>query len=347
MAMKKRLLTLLFFVLSAGLATSYCYVQLNKPLLSTVVDSNSASSFQVSEGTSLNKVLSSLVEQGIVDTPLWMFKVYARLTSSEGTIKTGEYSLDKNQTTITLLASIRAGRVIIRTIRFPEGWTFTMWRESFESHPLLEKRLSGYTDHSLMRLLGKEGVHPEGQFFPDTYTYQKGDTDISILMRAHQRMLDVLDAEWSSRSEHNVFANAQEALILASIIEKETAWEPDRVRVASVFVNRLKKKMKLQTDPTVIYGIEDFDGNLRRKDLRTKTPYNTYMIPGLPPTPICNPGLSSIRAALQPITSNDYYFVARGDGTSEFSETLAQHNRAVTKFQKSGKIKDYRSTPSQ
>ena len=160
-------------------------------------------------------------------------------------------------------------------------------------------------------------------------------------------MQDVLEAEWSSRTEHNVFANSQEALILASIIEKETAWEPDRMRVAAVFVNRLKKKMKLQTDPTVIYGIDDFDGNLRRKDLRTKTPYNTYIIPGLPPTPICNPGLSSIKAALQPITSNNYYFVARGDGTSEFSETLAQHNRAVTRFQKSGKVKDYRSTPSQ
>ena len=346
-AMKKRLLILLLFGVIAGIATGYFYIQLNKPLASTAVNQDSSGSFQVSEGASLNKVLSSLVEQGIVDTPLWVFKVYARLTSSEGTIKTGEYSLDKTQTTITLLASIRAGKVITRTIRFPEGWTFTMWRESFKSHPLLKKKLAGYTDYSLMRLLGRDGVHPEGQFFPDTYTYQKGDTDISILIRAHQRMRDVLETEWSSRTEHNVFANSQEALILASIIEKETAWEPDRVRVAAVFVNRLKKKMKLQTDPTVIYGIDDFDGNLRRKDLRTKTPYNTYIIPGLPPTPICNPGLSSIKAALQPITSNNYYFVARGDGTSEFSETLAQHNRAVTRFQKSGKIENYRSTPSQ
>ncbi len=345
--MKKRLLILLLLGFFVVTAVSYSYHQLDKPLLGSSQGLLVADTFEVNKGASLNSVLSSLVEKGIVDTPLWVFKVYARLTKSEGTIKTGEYALDQTQTAITLLASMRAGKVITRTISFPEGWTFAMWRESFKSHPLLDSQLARYTDNSLMRLLGRAGVHPEGQFFPDTYTYQKGDTDISILTRAHQRMRDVLQAEWSSRTEQHVFASPEEALILASIIEKETAWEPDRIRVASVFVNRLKKKMKLQTDPTVIYGIDNFDGNLRRKDLRAATPYNTYIIPGLPPTPICNPGLSSINAALQPVASNDYYFVARGDGTSEFSETLAQHNRAVTRYQKSGKVKDYKSTPSQ
>ena len=343
--MKKLLLIPLLLTFLGVPGLIFGYMSLDKPLSNAVIGHEGKNTFEVKQGASLNQVLSSLVQQDIVDTPLWVYKVYARLTSSQGTIKTGEYALDETLTAMTLLASIRNGKVIVRHIRFPEGWTFSMWRESFSAHPLLDKKLAGYTDYSLMRLLGSEGTSPEGQFFPDTYTYQKGDTDISVLRRAHRRMQEVLAVEWDQRTEHNVFANPQEALILASIIEKETAWEPDRVRVASVFVNRLKKKMKLQTDPTVIYGIENFDGNLRRKDLRTATPYNTYIIPGLPPTPICNPGLNSIRAALQPGISNDYYFVARGDGSSEFSETLAQHNRAVTRFQKSGKVEGYRSTP--
>jgi len=348
--MKKFSSVLIVFILGVTFLIGYSYVALNKPLrlastALTIESSQEPSSFEVKKGASLNRVLSSLVEQGIVETPLWLFKIYARLTDSHGTVKTGEYALAETMTTISLLQAIRSGDVILRTIRFPEGWTFAMWRDHFQSQPGFKKELAGYTDISLMRLLGSENLSPEGWFFPDTYTYHKGDSDLSVLTRAYRRMQEVLKREWEERTEYQVFDNPEQALILASIIEKETAWEPDRVRVASVFVNRLKKQMRLQTDPTVIYGIKDFDGDLRRSDLRTPTPYNTYLISGLPPTPICNPGLNSIRAALQPEISNYYYFVARGDGSSEFSETLDAHNRAVARYQKTGSLEGYRSTP--
>ena len=323
----------------------YAYVVLNQPLSLLLENSEAVSSFEVQKGASLNQVVFSLTQQKVVSTPLWLFKIYARFTTQQGTIKAGEYALAAELTSITLLKKLRAGRVVLRTVRFPEGWTFAVWRENLKTYPALKQELAGYTDKSLMRLLGMDGASPEGRFFPDTYTYQKGDSDISVLRQAYLKMQKVLVSEWGQRTGESVVVSIEEALILASIIEKETAYEPDRVRVASVFVNRLKKKMRLQTDPTVIYGIKNFDGNLRRKDLRSPTPYNTYVIPGLPPTPICNPGLNSIRAALQPGISNDYYFVARGDGSSEFSETLAEHNRAVVRFQKSGRVMDYKSSP--
>lgn len=343
--MKKRFLILLLLTACSLLALGYAYIVLNQPLSPQLESPEIEISFEVKKGDSLNQVVFSLTQQEIVSAPLWLFKVYARLTAQQGTIKAGEYAFAAELTPITLLAKLRAGRVVLRTVRFPEGWTFAVWRENLKTHPGLKQELAGYTDQSLMRLLGKEGVSPEGRFFPDTYTYQKGDSDISVLRQAYLRMQKVLVNEWEQRTVQSVFASVEEALILASIIEKETAYEPDRIRVASVFVNRLNKKMRLQTDPTVIYGIKNFDGNLKRKDLRSPTPYNTYVIPGLPPTPICNPGLNSIRAALQPGISNDYYFVARGDGSSEFSETLAEHNRAVVRFQKSGRVVDYKSSP--
>jgi UPF0755 protein len=343
--MKRFFLIPLTFILCGAFSLGYAYVVLNQPLSVQLENPEIEPSFEVTKGASLNYVLSSLVQQDVVSMPLWLFKIYARLTNEQGTIKAGEYSLAGELTPITLLSMFREGRVVLHTVQFPEGWTFATWRENFKSQPALKQELAGYTDYSLMRLLGFEGVSPEGQFFPDTYSYQKGDSDISVLRQAHLRMKEVLVNEWDQRTEHNLFDSVDEALILASIIEKETAYEPDRIRVASVFVNRLKKKMKLQTDPTVIYGIENFDGNLRRKHLRSPTPYNTYVIAGLPPTPICNPGLNSIRAALQPEISNYYYFVARGDGSSEFSETLAEHNRAVVRYQKSGRVEGYRSSP--
>lgn len=289
--------------------------------------------FELRSGTTVTDVARQLEAKGLMQTPELLFRIHARLTRDAGFPKAGEYRLTPGLTTASALALFRSGRVIERTVTFPEGWTFAEWRQHLVTKPRLERTTIDWSDDQIMARIGRPGIAAEGQFFPDTYRYTAGESDLSILRRAHQRMAALLDAEWQTRTAGDVIETPYEALILASIVEKETGDPADRRPIAGVFFNRLNDGMRLQSDPTVIYGIADFDGDLRRADLRQRTPFNTYVIRGLPPTPICNPGIDSIRAVMHPESVPYRYFVARGDGTSEFSVTLEEHNRAVARYQ--------------
>jgi UPF0755 protein len=302
--------------------------------------------YDVLPGANISSIASELEREEILPLPGVLFRLYARLTrSSGGTIKAGEYALAPDMSVLDMLGHMRIGKVVRRDITFPEGWTFVQWRDHLATFAAIEHTLGQSSSRDIMEMLGEKRASPEGLFFPDTYHYVKGETDFSILRRAYRRMQETLQAEWAIRTPSDVLATPKEALILASIVEKETGFEPDRTVIAGVFINRLKSNMRLQSDPTVIYGIPDFDGNLTRADLSGETSFNTYVIKGLPPTPICNPGLASIRAVLNPDMHGFYYFVARGDGSSEFSSTLEEHNDAVARFQKAGRVRNYRSAP--
>jgi len=220
-------------------------------------------------------------------------------------------------------------------VKLVEGWTFRQFRAELAKAEALKPATAALSDADIMTALGEPGIAPEGRFYPDTYAYSKGSDDLAVLRRANHAMRRRLDEAWAQRAADTPLQSASDALALASIVEKETGAAADRGRVAAVFINRLRIGMPLQTDPSVIYGLGDaFDGNLRKRDLRADTPYNTYTRGGLPPTPIAMPGKAALMAVVRPDTSRALYFVARGDGSSEFSETLAEHNRAVNKYQR-------------
>ena len=329
-------LSVILIVMSSG----YSALLLTKP----VVLPGETLIYEVKTGTSLTAVTSDLVARGIIDLPAWMYRLYGSLTQSQGSLKAGEFEIVNTMDAITLLLKLRQGPVLQHQITFPEGWRFRDWREELARHSLLQQSLASMPDEALMALLGDASQDPEGQFFPDTYQYVKGETDIAILRRAHRRMVDALNKAWRNRQDKTL-ASPYEALILASIVEKETGFSLDRGKIARVFVNRLQAGMRLQTDPTVIYGVPDFDGDLTRQHLRQVTAYNTYLKAGLPPTPICNPGLASIRAVLDPTPGDYLFFVAQGDGRSFFSATLAEHNQAVDRYQRGQRSQNYQSAP--
>jgi UPF0755 protein len=227
------------------------------------------------------------------------------------------------------------GEESLRSVTLVEGWTFKQFKQALAKADALKTSTQGMSDAEIMALLGRPDVHPEGRFYPDTYTYSKGSSDIAVMKRAMKAMDRQLAEVWSKKSAPIALASPEDLLILASIIEKETGRASDRPLISAVFHNRLKMGMRLQTDPTVIYGLGDaFDGNLRRIDLRTDTPYNTYTRSGLPPTPIAMPGKAALKAALDPTKSSALYFVAKGDGSSHFSLSLNEHNQAVNKYQR-------------
>ena len=256
----------------------------------------------------------------------------------EGAIKAGSYEIDRGVSLLELLRKLTRGDVSLTEIAFIEGWTFRQIRERLNTHPDVQHDTRGLSDEEVMRLVGAPGTSPEGWFFPDTYLFSKRSRDVDILARAHRAMQRHLAREWEARAEQLPLESPYQALILASIVEKETGKEQDRPLVAAVFVNRLRQGMRLQTDPTVIYGLgERFDGNLRKSDLLADTSFNTYTRSGLPPTPIAMPGLASLQAVLHPAPSQALYFVARGDGSSHFSQTLEEHNRAVNRYQRGGR----------
>jgi len=237
-----------------------------------------------------------------------------------------------------LLDQVVAGRVVEYPLVLVEGWTFRQFLDAIEEAPKLTRTLNGLSPRAIMERLGHPGEHPEGRFFPDTYYYSSGQTELAILANAYDKMQKLLQQEWEKRDNNLPFKDPYEALILASIVEKETGRADERRMIAGVFVNRLRHGMRLQTDPTVIYGMgESFDGNLRLKDLRRDTPYNTYTRPGLPPTPVAMPGKESLQAVMHPVITGALYFVARGDGSHDFSSTLEEHNKAVIKYQLKGK----------
>ena len=340
----RRDLTVLFIgiVCIVGIGIGYCFQQINSPIVI-----KQGQTYVIEGGASLFSVTRHLVEQGIVTTPERLLRYYALLTRSDGTLKAGEYELAEAQTTVELLQLFRSGKVIERDITFLEGWTFLDWRRHLDQEPHIDHRLPHLSDMEVIALMGKPHVMPEGWFFPDTYRFTRGETDLVILQRAHMKMREVIEEEWATRSVGNVVATPYDGIILASLIEKETGADIDRRKVSRVFVNRLERKIRLQCDPAVIYGLGDsFDGNLTRSHLKEPTPYNTYTNFGLPPTPISMPGLASIRAAMHPEIGEYLYFVAKGDGTSYFSLSLSEHNDAVERFQRSGRREEYQSAPN-
>lgn len=287
----------------------------------------------VAKGATLRSLAQSLPAQG-VPVGRWELIAAGMWRGDADRIKAGIYQLDAAPTLEQLLDRLVKGDSVLAEIRFIEGTTFRQMRAAVAQHPDLAKDSVALSDEELLKRIGATESHPEGLFLPSRYDFSPGSSDLEIFRQAYRELKRTLEQVWETRAADLPVKTPYEALVLASMIEKETGRDSDREKVSAVLVNRLRKGMLLQSDPTTIYGMGDrFDGNLRRRDLQTDTPYNTYTRPGLPPTPIALPGKASLQAAMQPARIAALYFVARGDGTSEFSDDLAAHNRAVQKYQ--------------
>lgn len=290
--------------------------------------------FSVTSGTSLDRLATELRAAGIIRST-WSFRILGRVLGKSTALKAGVYEITQPLTPVALLDKMARGDVIKAAVQFIEGWTSREIRAALRQQPLLEHPSEAMDDAALLSAIGAAEGHIEGLFFPDTYFFTPRSPDIDILRRAYQAQRAKLMAEWQTRAPNLPYRTPYEALIMASIIEKETGVEDERPRIAAVFINRLNQGMRLQTDPTVIYGLGvGFDGNLRKDDLQRDTPYNSYTRNGLPPTPIAIPGAAAIHAALHPAQTNDLYFVSRGNGKHYFSSTLDEHNRAVKQYQR-------------
>lgn len=293
--------------------------------------------YTVRPGASLGSLAADLEARGVLSNAFYL-RLLGRWTGTAGRIQAGEYRIAPGTAPGALLQQLAEGAVISYAITLVEGWTFDQMMDAVRAHPALEHTLAGLPGAKIMQRLGRPGEHPEGRFFPDTYHFPRGTRDQDLLERAYAAMEKLLDREWRRRAADLPLQSPYEALILASIVERETALASERPQIAGVFVRRLASGMKLQTDPTVIYGMgEAFTGNLTKRDLQRDTPYNTYVHPGLTPTPICMPGRDAVRAVLHPADGDSLYFVARGDGSHEFSATLSAHNRAVRTYQLNGR----------
>lgn len=291
--------------------------------------------FSVEPGSNLKTISEDLQQQGLTTMPPLYLQLYGRLTGQAHQIKAGEYRVEPETTLPQLLEQMVSGKVVMNALTIVEGMTARELIDAVHAHPKIVKTLETVDEKAVMAALGKPEKNGEGWFLPETYHFPSGTSDIDFLARAYQQMQLSLQQAWEQRDEDLPYETPYEALIMASIIEKETGIAEERPQIAGVFVRRLEKGMRLQTDPTVIYGMGDkFDGNLRRKDLRTDTPHNTYTRAGLPPTPICLPSIESIEAALHPAEGDSLYFVATGkEGRHVFSATLREHNNAVRKYQ--------------
>ena len=288
----------------------------------------------IDKGMLPRAIAQSVADAGVSVDPRLLYGWF-RLSGDGRRIRAGNYEVETGVTPRTLLDLLIRGEQSARVVTLVEGWNFRQLRAALAKAPDLKVEALAQDDAALMRSLGRPGVAPEGRFFPDTYSYARGSTDTALLARALREMDRRLAAVWQQRASDAAVTNPDDALILASIVEKETGAAADRAQVAAVLSNRLRIDMPLQTDPTVIYGLGNaFDGNLRKKDLLADTPWNTYTRTGLPPTPISMPGEAALLAAVRPADSKALYFVARGDGSSEFSATLADHNRAVNRYQR-------------
>jgi len=318
-------------VLAASLLAGYLAIVANWKLKPAAV------TYSVAPGMSLRQFSRQLYREDVLPDPfslVWL----AYLQGHARDLKAGEYRFRAGITPLQLLDQVVAGRVVEYPFTIIEGWTFKQVMAALANAPKVQKTLVGLSDKDIMARLGRAGQHPEGRFFPDTYYYARGTTDVQLLERAYSKMATLLEVEWEARDTDVPLRSPDEALTLASIIERETGQENERGLIAGVFVNRLRLGMRLQTDPTVIYGMgERYRGNISLADLRRPTPYNTYVIRGLPPTPIAMPSADAVRAALNPAETDAVYFVSRGDGSHVFSATLAEHNRAVRQYQLSPK----------
>ena len=321
---------LLLVLLAAAAAAGGVAWWLNQPL-ALAADSVELS---IEQGELPREIAQGWVHAG-VQAPPWALYHWFRWSGDAKRIRAGSYEIGVGTTPRELLRKMVRGDETLATVRLIEGWTFRQFRAELAKADSLKPASAGMSDAQIMEAIGSPGQAPEGRFYPDTYAYSKGSPDLAVLKRAHRAMQQRVEEAWAARSSDLPLKTADEALILASIVEKETGAAAERGRIAAVFTNRLRVGMPLQTDPTVIYGLgEAFDGNLRKRDLLADTPFNTYTRPGLPPTPIAMPGAASLRAAVRPDASKALYFVSRGNGTSEFSDTLAEHNRAVNKYQR-------------
>ena len=318
----------LAFLAAALAGTAAWWLNRPLPLASDPVE------LSIGFGDSPRAIAEGWVRAGVRTSPRALYEWF-RWSGQAKRIRAGSYELGAGTTPATLLEKMVRGDETLATVRLGEGWTFRQIRAELARAPALKPVAAALGDAELMAALGAPGLSPEGRFHPDTYAYSKGSTDLALLKRAHAALEKRLAATWRERADDTPLKSAEEALTLASIVEKETGIEADRGLVAGVFVNRLRLGMPLQTDPTVIFGLgAGFDGNLRKRDLLADTPYNTYQRTGLPPTPIAIPSAAALLAAVRPGATKALYFVARGDGTSEFSETLAEHNRAVNRYQR-------------
>ena len=300
---------------------------------------------EVVPGDTPGGLLNRLEGEGVLDGAFWL-RLYWRFNLPGQALHSGEYRLTPQQSARDLLELWRRGEVVQYSLTLVEGWSFRQVRAALVRQEKLEQRLADLDDKALMDRLGLAGVSPEGRFFPDTYRYVRGMSDLDLLKQASARLDQVLDEEWARRVDGLPYRKPYDALIMASMVEKETGVAEERGQIAGVFVRRLRSGMRLQTDPTVIFGLgERYNGNLTRAHLQQPTPYNTYVIDGMPPTPIALAGREAIHAALNPVAGKSLYFVARGDGSHVFSETLEQHNRAVREYQLKRRA-DYRSSPA-
>ena len=327
---------LLFLIVAAAGAGWFGWSDYQRYLNQPIQLAADGQRFTIERGWSAKRVADELEREGIIDKRYW-FDVYARLSKKASGIKSGEFNLQSPMTVPELFDTLVKGQTIQYSLSIIEG---SNWKQAIArvaasddlTHTLDEETLK--SPEALMSALGFEGIFPEGQFFSDTYAFPKGTTDVEYLRRSKSMLDKVLKEEWEGRQEGLPLESPYEALILASIVEKETAVAAERPLIAGVFLSRINKRMRLQTDPTVIYGMGDsYDGNIRRSDLTTDTPYNTYTRAGLPPTPISMVGREAINAVLHPEETKALYFVSKGDGTHQFSETLEQHNAAVRKYQ--------------
>lgn len=331
--MKQALIVITLLIVTVICASAWWLWNDMQNVLNSPLPNRTAVEFTIEPGMSVQSISNHLMESGLIRQPYYLV-FEARRTRKEEKLKAGEYVISPGTTPRQLLDQFVAGKVKQYAITLIEGWTFVQMMEAIRKDTVLA-HTTGTTDAAaVMSAMGQPGISPEGQFFPDTYHFPRGTTDVDFLRRARDAMQKILSEEWENRADNLPYKTPYEALIMASLVEKETGLKEERAEIAGVFVRRLQKGMKLQTDPTVIYAMgNSFDGNLHHRDLGIDSPYNTYVYAGLPPTPIALPGRESIHAALHPADDNTLYFVAKGDGSHYFSETLDEHNKAVTRFQ--------------
>jgi UPF0755 protein len=325
------LLLVLAMALAAGGLWWWASQPFNLPAMAQLEDSVD---LQIPSGSSAGSISKGIAQAtGGGPAQELLMNIWLRANGKAGELKAGSYEIVAGESPRSLIEKIASGKQSLRAVTFIEGWNWRQVRAALAKAKHLKNDSAALSDAQIMQRLGREGVHPEGRFFPDTYRYAKGASDITVLRAAMQTLDKQLAAAWDARRADLPLKSPEELLIMASIVEKETGAARDRATISGVFANRLKINMRLQTDPTVIYGLgESFDGNIRKRDLQTDTPYNTYTRAGLPPTPIASVGAAALQAAAQPADTKALYFVARGDGSSEFSETLEAHNRAVNKY---------------
>ncbi|MDB5824370.1 MAG: aminodeoxychorismate lyase [Herminiimonas sp.] len=326
--MKKFLAGFLILLILFGGAVYYWAGQ---PILD---ESSPSMEFTIKAGSGVRGAARQIAEAGIPVQP-WLLELLARVSGKSSRIKAGTYEIEPGTTPTRLVEKLVRGEFAQESLAVIEGWTFKQMREAIAAHQHLKHDTASLSEKELLAKVAPNFQHAEGIFFPDTYLFAKGASDLQVYRQAHSMMMKKLDEGWAKRAQGLPYKSPYEALIMASIVEKETGQKSERNMIAGVFVNRLKRGMLLQTDPTVIYGMgEAYQGTIRKRDLQTDTPYNTYTRAGLPPTPIALPGVASLTAALDPARTEALYFVSRGDGTSHFSSNLNEHNQAVNKFQR-------------